>query len=120
MIKSNALAWYKNYKNIKGHDRTLFFLLQQTSNNHPRQTELFQEVSCSIFQALKPYGVFLVGGEMKIKEGVAPELGATLVKFVRKEVGDQAILPKVPMFQQDMEHILDCVGIKTQSDLQRE
>ena len=49
-----------------------------------------------------------------------PELGATLVKFVRKEVGDQAILPKVPMFQQDMEHILDCVGIKTQSDLQRE
>ena len=42
------------------------------------------------------------------------------MKFVRKEVGDQAILPKVPMFQQDMEHILDCVGIKTQSDLQRE
>ena len=84
------LAWYKNYKYIKGHDRTLFFLLQQTSNNHSSPAKQF------------------------------PELGATLVKFVRKEVGDQAILPKVPMFQQDMEHILDCVGIKTQSDLQRE
>lgn len=72
------MAWYKNYKYIKGHDRTL------------KNAKMF------------------------------PELGATLVKFVRKEVGDQAILPKVPMFQQDMEHILDCVGIKTQSDLQRE
>ena len=81
---------------------------------------MFQEVSCSIFQAVKPYGVFLVRGEMKIKEGVVPELGSTLVQFVRKEVGDQALLPKVPMFQQEMEHILDCIGLETQSDLRRE
>ena len=57
---------------------------------------------------------------MKIKEGVVPELGSTLVQFVRKEVGDQALLPKVPMFQQDMEHILDCIGLETQSNLRRE
>ena len=57
---------------------------------------------------------------MKIKEGVVPELGSTLVQFVRKEVGDQALLPKVPMFQQEMEHILDCIGLETQSHLRRE
>ena len=77
-------------------------------------------MSCSISQAVKPYRVFLVGGEMKIKEGVVPELGSTLVQFVRKEVGDQALLPKVPMFQQEMEHILDCIGLETQSHLRRE
>lgn len=47
-----------------------------------------------------------------------PELGATITKFLRREIGDQPILPKQPRFRQDFEHILDVVGINTAADLQ--
>ena len=48
-----------------------------------------------------------------------PTLGSTLIKFVRKEVGDCPLLPKKPLLQQDMEHILDCIGIENEYNLQR-
>lgn len=48
-----------------------------------------------------------------------PELGTTVIKFLRKDIAQRDILPKQPMFQQDMEHILDVIGIETEAALQR-
>ena len=48
-----------------------------------------------------------------------PELGTTIIKFLRKEIGQKDILPKQPMFQQDMEHILEVIAIETEAALQR-
>ncbi|XP_078378323.1 uncharacterized protein LOC144661438 [Oculina patagonica] len=47
-----------------------------------------------------------------------PELGSTISKYVRKEVGEGEIFPKRPMFQQDIKHILDTIGIDTPASLQ--
>lgn len=41
-----------------------------------------------------------------------PELRSTVLKFLRKHVGDAAIFPEEPMFRQDYEHILDTIGLE--------
>ena len=48
-----------------------------------------------------------------------PELGKTLIRFLRKEVGEVDLHPKNPMFAQDFEHILDTVGLDTPAAMQR-
>ena len=40
-----------------------------------------------------------------------PELGSTIMKYLRKEVGEMDILPKKPLFEQDLEYIVDSTGI---------
>lgn len=42
------------------------------------------------------------------------------MKFLRKEIGQEELLLKKPLFQQDMEHLIDTVGIETEASLQRE
>lgn len=42
------------------------------------------------------------------------------MKFLRKEIGQEELLPKKPLFQQGMEHFIDTVGIETEASLQRE
>ena len=32
-----------------------------------------------------------------------PELGSTIMKYLRKEIGEMDILPKKPLFEQDLE-----------------
>ena len=48
-----------------------------------------------------------------------PQLGKTLSRFLRKEVGEMDSHPKKPMFAQDFEHILDTIGIESPAALQR-
>ena len=48
-----------------------------------------------------------------------PELGKTLSRFLRKEVGEMDSHPKKPMFAHDFEHILDTIGIESPAALQR-
>ena len=48
-----------------------------------------------------------------------PELGSTLSRFLRKELGEKDLHPKKPMFAQDFEHILDTIGLETPAALQR-
>ena len=48
-----------------------------------------------------------------------PELGKTLIRFLRKEVGEVDLHPKNPMFAQDFEHILDTIGLETPAAMQR-
>ena len=47
-----------------------------------------------------------------------PELGKTLGRFLRKEVGEMDSHPKKPMFAQAFEHILDTIGIESPAALQ--
>ncbi|CAH3180440.1 unnamed protein product [Porites lobata] len=47
-----------------------------------------------------------------------PELGSTIMKYLRKEVGEMDIFPKKPLFEQDLEHIVDSTGIGTPAALQ--
>lgn len=49
-----------------------------------------------------------------------PELGSTVMKYLRKEVGEMDIFPKKPLFEQDLEHIVDSTGIGTPAALQCE
>ena len=48
-----------------------------------------------------------------------PELGSTLSRVLRKELGEKDLHPKKPMFSQDFEHILDTIGVETAAALQR-
>ena len=48
-----------------------------------------------------------------------PELGTTLSRLTRKELGEQDQYPKKPMFAQDFEQILDNIGLETPAALQR-
>lgn len=47
-----------------------------------------------------------------------PNWVSTIMKFLRKEVGEMDILPKKPLFEQDLEFIIDCTGIVTPAALQ--
>ncbi|CAH3187006.1 unnamed protein product, partial [Porites evermanni] len=47
------------------------------------------------------------------------EFGASLIKYLRKEIGQVDILPKRPLFDQDFQHILDCQRLETPAALQR-
>lgn len=47
-----------------------------------------------------------------------PELGSTITKYLRKEIGDSPICPKEPMFTQDFEEILDTIGLESEAALQ--
>ena len=47
-----------------------------------------------------------------------PNLGSTIIKFLRKELGDEPICPKEPLFQQDFEFVLDSIGLQTEANLQ--
>ena len=66
----------------------LFFRKQQASNGHISPTKQF------------------------------PELGTTLSRFTRKELGEQDQYPKKPMFTQDFQQILDNIGLETPAALQ--
>ena len=65
------------------------FIFQQTSNGHLSPTKEF------------------------------PELGKRLISFLRKEVGEVDLHPKMPMFAQDFEHIRDTIGLDTPAAMQR-
>lgn len=43
-----------------------------------------------------------------------PELGSTIMKYLRKKIGEMDILPKKPLFEQDLEYILDSTGMLRQ------
>ena len=49
-----------------------------------------------------------------------PELGSTIMKYLRKEVGEMDVLPKKPLFKQDLEFIVDLTGMVTPAALQCE
>ena len=49
-----------------------------------------------------------------------PELGSTIMKYLRKEIGEMDILPKKPLFEQDLEYIVDSIGMVTPAALQCE
>lgn len=51
---------------------------------------------------------------------VYPKLGSTILKFLRKEVGEHDIFPKKPLFEQDLEYIIDWTGIGPPAALQCE
>ena len=42
------------------------------------------------------------------------------MKYLRKEVREMDIFPKKPLFEQDLEHIVDSTGIGTPAALQCE
>ena len=42
------------------------------------------------------------------------------MKYLRKEVGEMDILPKKPLFKQDLEFIVDLTGMVTPAALQCE
>lgn len=47
-----------------------------------------------------------------------PKLGTTVLKYLRKAVGEHPLLPKEPMFAQDLEHILETIGINSEAAMQ--
>ena len=49
-----------------------------------------------------------------------PELGSTIMKYLRKDIGEMDILPKKPLFEQDLEFIVDSIGMVTPAALQCE
>ena len=49
-----------------------------------------------------------------------PELGSTIMKYLRKEVGEMDIIPKKTLFEQDLEFIVDSTGMVTPAALQCE
>ena len=49
-----------------------------------------------------------------------PELGKSLIKYLRKEVGEVDILLKKPLFHQDFKHILDYLRLETTAALQKQ
>ena len=42
------------------------------------------------------------------------------MKYLRKEIGEMDILPKKPLFEQDLEFIVDSIGMVTPAALQCE
>ena len=87
-----------------------------------KQTRFFQEKFKTLMRKRQLFRLILQRITLAFKQpspaSANPKLGASLIKYLRKEIGQEDILPKRPLFDQDFQHILDCQGLETPAALQ--